>query len=211
MHLFSALVPPRDIADDLADVVASVRRPVDVAPTPKRRFGRRPPAPAPVLSRPPLEIVPISDMRFHITTFGNVTTGDAAKITRCIAEAAVDWPAPTVYFAGAVAPDFPRDRSVRARLDGDLDAMTALARGVIQTVERVGLYADRRRFRPVLAVAKATDDTELADVEAAADALTHYRSPSWTVDAISLFTTVFDGPHETAKEIERVPVGRSDA
>lgn len=207
MHIFCALVPPGDVVIDLADVVASARRKTEVAPMPKRRFGRRPASPVQLLNAPPLEPIPIRDMRFHITTFGNVTTGDAHRIARCLASAAVEWPTPAVFFAGAVAPDITRDRSVWARLGGEVDDTTAIARNVVQTVERLGLYADRRRFRPVLAVANTTDATEPEDMEALADALGHYRSPKWVVDAVSLFTTAFDGSRAEAKEIERIPLG----
>ena len=152
-----------------------------------------------------LEHVPIEDMRFAVTGFGNLTTNDARAVTNSIAEAAAAWPAPTVRFAGGTALDFPGDWSVWAKLEGDVDALLDVGRGVPQAVERLGFFVDRRRFRPMLSVATVTTSTTGPFLQQVVDALDAFRGEPWTVEVSVLRESFVDGK-TVLSEYQRIPL-----
>ena len=76
------------------------------------------------------------------------------------AEAAT-WSRPSLTFAGGAALEFPGDESVWVKIDGDVEALKTIGRGVPQAVQRVGYFVDRRQFRPWLSVGTITDATRL--------------------------------------------------
>lgn len=156
---------------------------------------------------PVLVDVPVEQLRLPITAFGNLTSSDSRRLGDALAEAAADWDRPTVQFAGGGALEFPGDRNVWARLDGDLDALASVARGVTSCVERLGLFVDRRIFRPMLAVASVTESTTGPDLDAVVGALQDFRGQSWEVDSVVL-TTDPAGDGSALQEFERIPVGR---
>ncbi|MCW2857841.1 MAG: hypothetical protein JWR52_3456 [Marmoricola sp.] len=195
--------------DELADVVRSVRRRVEAAASaPARRFGRRTPVQVPTAPlEPALEDIPMASLRLPITGFGNLTSADARRITETIAASAAQWTPPTVCFTGGAALEFPGDRSVWARLDGDLDALSEIARGVPHSVERLGFFVDRRVFRPMLSIATVTNATIAADLETVVTALDAFRGQDWIVDSIVLTTEAFVAGRSETQVLERIPVG----
>lgn len=187
----------------------SAARPVaEVAPTSGWRFGRRQAKrTATLVAEPAITIKSMDDMTLPIATFGNVTTADARGVAKALIEAAREWPQPSLYFSGANVVDAPQDRTVWVRLMGDVAALTSIARGVPQSVERLGFFVDRRRFHqfvPVVTAASDATDEELAPIVAALEAL---RGKTWKMDAITLFTTVFIGSHSEPRVLERIPIG----
>jgi 2'-5' RNA ligase len=152
-----------------------------------------------------LEHVPVARMSLPITGFGNLTTSDAHRLGDVVSSAASGWPAPTVRFAGGTALDFPGDWSVWAKLDGDLDAVGAIARGVTQSVESLGYFVDRRQFRPMLSVATVTPATTGPYLQAIVDALDAFRGEEWTV-AISLTKETFVEGRPELTEFQRIPL-----
>lgn len=212
MLVHGAIVPPRTALEAVAEVVRSVSEHVEVESglRPKGvlgRFGRRrDDAEAQVAAPAMLEHVPLNRMSLPITGFGNLTTNDANRLGAVIAEAAADWTAPAVRFAGGTALDFPGDWSVWARLDGDLDALMAAARGVTQSVERLGFFVDRRAFRPMMSVATVTPATVGPFLQQVVDALEAFRGEEWTADLTLTKETFVDGRPEVA-EFLRIPLG----
>lgn len=210
MLVHGAIVPPRSVLDAVAAVVRSVPEPVEVAAGPAKgvlgRLGRRkeeaPARPAP----PMLEHVPVERMHLPITGFGNLITNDARRLVQAITEAAATWDAPTVRFTGGTALDFPGDWSLWARLEGDVDALGAVARGVTQSVEGLGFFVDRRQFRPMLSVARVTPATTGPFLETVVDALDAFRGEDWTA-AILLTTESFVGGRPEMVEFERITLG----
>jgi 2'-5' RNA ligase len=216
MHLMlvhGAIVPPRAVLEALDEVVRSVPAPVgrasEAAPQGRRLLGglgRRRTDPVETPDVPPmLEHVPIEDMRFPVTGFGNLTTNDARAVANAIAEAAAEWPAPTVRFAGGTALDFPGDWSVWAKLEGDVDELMEVGRGVPQAVERLGFFVDRRKFRPMLSVATVTTSTTGPFLQQVVDALEAFRGESWTVDISVLKESFIDG-RTVLSEYQRIPL-----
>ena len=207
MILHSVIVPPRPALDQLVDVVRSVRRAPDVEAESRwrifRRHGDAPQQPAVSL----LEERPIPSMQIPIAGFGNVTPADTTRIVQALAAAASEWKPPRVRFMGLADPKIPADGTVWVRLRGDIEALTEIGRGVPRSVERVGFFVDRRRFRPMLAVARLSSAATAADWEHVVETLDSFRGREWVVDTLVLTKLAFDGPNTASQEHERIPIG----
>ena len=214
MLLHGAFVPPRAVLDAVDAVIRSV--PVvspetSQAPVPAKglraRLGRRRDDVVAAVGEAPvmLDHVPLERMQLPIAGFGNLTTHDAHRVIDAIKEAADGWPAPTVQFAGGTALEFPGDWSVWAKLEGDVDALTTAARGVVQCVEGLGFFLDRRMFRPMLSVATVTRETTGPFLESVVGALEEFRGEAWVAD-ICFMRETFVGTRPEMVEYLRVPL-----
>lgn len=217
MLLHGAIVPPRTVLEAVAEVVKAVDwpqpdKPAEPAPPPRkglfgRHAGRRDEvAEEPVVARDPLDRIGVDHQYLPIAGFGNVTPGDVERIAEAIAEAATGWAPATVRFAGGTALDFPGDPCVWARIDGDLDALATIARGVNQSVERLGFFVDRRMFRPMLSLATVNEATTGPYLQDLVDALDAFRGEDWTVDHVSLLKLSFVDKRPEEKEFRRIPL-----
>ena len=213
MLLYAVIVPPRDVLVAIARVVRSVERPsAPEPPTPRRGFrarlgGRGGPAVEPVNAIPDeLELISAEQMNLPITGFGNVTTGDARRLEEAISAEAATWTPPTMWFTGGTAVENPNDRSVWAGLEGDVAALMSVARGVTQSVEPLGFFVDRRKFRPSMAVATVTEHTTTPYLQSILDALDAFRSEPWTVEHVLLTRRSFDQGVPKPEEVARIPL-----
>lgn len=190
MLVNGSFIPPRAALEELSEVVRATRRTVDHG-------------------LPPVLVdVPVGGLHLPITEFGNVTTTDAHRLAARIAETATEWTVPTVCFAGGGALEYPGDWSVWAKLDGDVEALTTIARGVTRSVEQLGFFVDRRLFRPMLSVATVTESTTGPDLDQVVSALDGFRGSEWTADSIVLTTESFDDSgRAVVREFQRIPIG----
>jgi RNA 2',3'-cyclic 3'-phosphodiesterase len=219
MHLFAALVPPRNVVDHVSQVVAAVRperEPVgDPSQTGRhagwsgRRFGRRRQEQPPV--EPPkqmLDLVPPVRMHVPIAKFGNLALTDAHRLTDAMVEQARDWGAPRLHLRGGVALEPEGDTSVWARLAGDLDELNAAVRGVSRVAQGLHLFVDRRVFRPHVRLGTINDHTTEAYLEELLSTLDALEGPSWWQVSLSLVVPAELGPHQpTYKLHEDIPLG----
>jgi 2'-5' RNA ligase len=207
MRLFAAIVPPRPVLDEVRAVVDSVRPASE--PAPKRGLFSRRGGRGPVvedetndeLTQPPVEL-----MYLPLTGFGNVTLGDSVRVAKALRNEALTWAPATLHLAGGTALEFKGDESVWAKLDGDIDALNTIGRGVPQVVQRLGFFVDRRQFRPWLEVGTITDTTTAPYLQAVVDALEAFHGRSWEVDAISLMKGLPDEGPDAFEELERMPL-----
>ncbi|MGZ4438367.1 MAG: 2'-5' RNA ligase family protein [Nocardioidaceae bacterium] len=163
MHLFAALLPPAPVREELAGVVRSV---------------------APRTTE--LDAVPAGSLFLPITAFGNVTRSDARALETAIAREAATWRAPELRFSGAAALEWPGDENVWATLEGDLDALNEIGRGVPTVVQRLGFFVDRRKFRPWLSVGTITDSTTAPYLERLVAALEALHGQTFRFEEISV-------------------------
>lgn len=211
MLVHGAIVPPRAALEAVDAVVRSIRAPVEPAPEPvapkgiRGRFGRHRADVEPEVEPPlaMLEHVPVADMKLPVTAFGNLTTHDVHRLTEELTLAAASWRPQHVCFAGGTALDFPGDWSVWAKVEGDLDSLSAMARSVPQAVERLGFFLDRRKFRPMLSVATVTTATTGPFLQEVVDALDAFRGDAWPVE-LSLLKETFVGGRPEMVEFERI-------
>lgn len=167
MRLYAAFVPPSHVRDELAGLVASV-------------------APA----TPELAPVPAATMRIKVTNFGNVTLADSLRLLEALRAAALSWPRPEVRCSGSAALEFEGDRSVWSRLEGDMDDLLEVGRGVPKVVHPLGFLVDRRKFRPWISVGSITEHTTLPYLEKLTGVLDGYSGTPWTVDTLTVFKKI---------------------
>lgn len=212
MRLFAAIMPPRSVLDEVAGVVQSVHDVETTREAPKgllrRLAGRGTPhaatQPSP-LDRE-LERPGVDRMYLPITHFGNVTLGDSVKLAKALRAEVATWRRPEVAFAGGAALEFPGDDSVWAKLEGEIDDLMTIGRGVPLLVQRLGFFVDRRQFRPWLSVGTITDETTASHLQRVVDALDAFRGQSWTVEAVSLMKRPPDADTDAFEEMERMPL-----
>ena len=205
MIVHGALVPPGPLLEELLDWAL----PIMCAPSVEREKRgllrrQRPPATA---TDPVLDPASADTMRMTVAGFGNLTTSDVLRLTGALAAAAGEWDPPRVFFAGVVY--VPEERLFRAILDGDVEGLTAVARAVGTSVERLGFFVDRRRFRPAIDLGTAAAAASDSDIARVVEAFRGFRGQEWTVDSLALITQTFDGPRMDWKPFELVPVGVS--
>jgi 2'-5' RNA ligase len=197
MHLFAALVPPREVLDHLHAVVERVRTPPDpsAATTPGRHqaqprgrvFHRRHPeqqatAPPP----PPLDLVALDRMHLPVAKFGNLVLDEAAMLAHTLQREADCWAAPRLRLTGGVALEWPGDQCAWVGLSGDLDALRELGRGVPRVAQGQQLFVDRRQFRPFLKLGTINEHTTAPYLEELLATLADYEGPAWTQSELSL-------------------------
>lgn len=167
MRLYAAIVPPEGVRAEVADLVQSV------APTSRE-----------------LRATSVSDMRIPVTSFGNVALQDAEVLFETLRKAASGWSRPELHFHGSAALEWEGDRSVWAQLDGDVEDLLAVGRGVPVVVQPLGFLVDRRKFRPWLEVGTITDTTSLPYLERLTAALDAFEGTTWTLESLTVFRKV---------------------
>lgn len=193
MILFAAVVPPPS-AVEIA--LADVHRALQTPPAPPRRWWqRRPPTVDPADVRVPLDVLPADKVVLTVARFGNLTNPDAHRLTDALLAAAVEWARPTVRVGGASLWETSRIDQLGLDLSGDVDTLAQIARDVRSTAQALGLFLDRRDFRPSMAIAPLPVAGEVdarPTVEAVAQAMSGYAGEPWTVDHLSLLRQATD-------------------
>jgi 2'-5' RNA ligase len=186
MRLFAALVPPEVAIAEVMDVVRSV--------DPSMRE---------------LDPRPADRLHIPITGFGNVAQRDGETLLNALREKAAKWSPPKLRFAGSAALEFPGDTSVWARVDGDVDGLERVGRGVPPAVQRVGFLVDRRQFRPWLAVGDINDHTTAPYLEKLVGALDDFKGQPWTLEHLTVLRRVPTDVPGVVDEVvhEQIPLG----
>jgi hypothetical protein len=167
MLLSAAIMPPDGVRDELQVLVRDIGGRV-------RGFHPAPPA----------------DFRLDLARFGNVTPPDAARVADAIATAMRNVEArPAVRFSRV---EVERPGEVSVGLSGDVDELLALVRAVPKSVEPLGLYVDRRRFRAGLVLGHVLDGGG-TDRRADLDALWDWSGTAWPVPGVSVLHTRWVG------------------
>jgi 2'-5' RNA ligase len=179
MRFSAAVIPPQSALDELADVVHSVGG-----------------------ATHELDAVSPLSMRVPITSFGNVAQREAVALRDALRREAAQWPQPRLRFAGGTALEWPGDESVWARLDGDVDQLTAIGRGVPTVVRPLGFFVDRRQFRPWLAVGQITASTTAPYLQRLVDALDELKGQLWTLTELCLLHRLPKGADEAEDRVE---------
>jgi 2'-5' RNA ligase len=217
MHLFAALVLPREMLDLVTQLAAGVQPAPELGPPAEpgpggrhlasagRRFGRRrDPEPAPAEPTGPLlDLLPPVQMHLPLVKFGNLALTEATRLSDTLEAEAATWASPRLHLHGGVALEPEGDRSVWAGLEGDLDELKAVARGVNEVSQGLQLFVDRRAFRPFVRLGTINDRTTEAYLEALLAALESFESPSWWQTTVSLLIPADFGPDKPPYRVHR--------
>lgn len=227
MQLHTAIVPPRHVLEEVVTAVraagdaglapeapdeASVDEPAGSRTPGRTRWMRRRARAGEVadpVAAPPLpsmlDLVPADAMSIPVAGFGQVTAGDAGRLTAALRRVAAETPRPTLRLAGAAALEFEGDRNVWVRVTGDLDLLKSATYQLTSVVEQLGFYVDRRKFRPMLAVAAVTDTTTADYLQGVLDALDRFVGCAWELDHVQLMRLTY-GVGAEARELDRLPL-----
>lgn len=171
MRMFAALIPPAPVAEDVAAVARSVRG-----------------------SGQQLEALPADLLHLPLGNFGNVGLADRTALQEALEEEVARWAPMELRFRGGAALEGPGDDSVWARLDGDVELLTAMGNVIPRVVQRLGFLIDRRSFSTRVRIGRITEHTSLEFLERLLDRLDGYCGPAWTAHHVSLLR------HRTGEE-----------
>ena len=198
MNLHAAFVPPPWLVQPALDVVEGKQAREQVVAAPKRKiFGRRhaDDSPAPYTGRPRLDVLDQSQVFVPITTFGYITRTDAERLADAVSEATAHLKPATLRMAGGAALVDPEDRCVWTELVGDeqeINNLRAIASAVVSSVERLGLFCDRRRMKPRVALATINDFTTVEHLEDVLHRLEEWKSEPWIVQEVAIMHRTYD-------------------
>lgn len=198
MNLHAAFVPPSWLVQPALEVVAGEPERAPVEAGKRRLFGRRREDDrvlAPTPGRQLLDVLDESQVFVPITTFGYITRTDAERLADAVSEATAHLKPATLRFAGGSALVEPEDRCVWTELVGDTQEMNnlrAIAGAVTSSVERLGLFCDRRRLKPRLALATINDYTTVEHLEAVLARLEEYKSEPWIIQEVAIMHRTYD-------------------
>jgi 2'-5' RNA ligase len=213
MRLFAAILLPPEVFREVMEVVPSPFAPPGPAPRKGlfRRATRAGSAAQPADEvKPELQLADRGSAAYiPISSFGNVTLADSLRLADALRRDVAGWPQARVHLAGGAALEFKGDESVWAKLDGDLDTVLQIGRGVPETVKQLGFFVDRRVFRPWFPVGTITDDTTAPYLESVVDALEAFRGQEWTVEHVSLMERPAEADAAEAFRVkEQLPLRR---
>ena len=208
MQLHAVIIPPAGVVQAALEAARDLVPPPPAPPeVPKPGFmdwllGRTQPEPV-VLPAAGLVPAAAETVSLRVAKFGNLTAPDAASLAESLAAAAASWPSPVVRVARlAVAKDDPF--GVTAQLEGDLDALRAIHRNVLEVAERHRLYLDRRSFRGELALGTMEMDDGSPVPEPVAGSEVEHRGARWSADHVTLLRSSFAGGGTTFTEYARI-------
>jgi hypothetical protein len=156
-----------------------------------------------------LDLVPAERMHLVVTKFGNLTENDAIRLADAIEREAAEWQPVLLGLAAGVPPadDVPR-APLSVEVDGDLDALQPVIRGVPRIAQGLHLFVDRRAFAPFLTVGHVNDLTTPAYVDAVLDVVDAMSAVTWTQSVLSLLLNVQPTPEQPGLRLFReVPLG----
>src|SRR3954447_13749068 len=186
MRLEAALLPPREVQEDLAAGIRAVPG-----------------------TSTQLTPVPAERLYLRLAAFGKGTRGDALALRTALVDDLATRPPVRLRFAGGTALEPIGDDSVYAELQGDTDTVAEVGKVVVSEALKVGFALDRRLSRRLVRVGRVTPDTTVDYLERALDRLASYAGPWWECREVSLMRPVTDeaGPLGSGFEVwDRVPL-----
>lgn len=210
MYLFAALVPPREILDDLWSVVevkhvepASRSRSPSWLRARRRRTTSADLAPAPVL-----DLTPITHVQLPLAKFGNLAMRDADRLVEALGKAASEWSSPRLRLAGYHTLESEKDPSIWVDLDGDIEAVHTVVRGVHEVAKGLRLFVDRRGFQPRVRLGGVRPSATEPQLEALLAELDRFETNAWWQTGFGLFTPVEQArDHASYKIYGEIPLG----
>lgn len=217
MFLFAALVPPSEVLDDLWSVLSRAEPPVTGGggggrhasrTRPTRRERRRKTEDHAVPVPPLVDVTPIPHVNLMLAKFGNLTLDDANRLVDALRVAAAEWPSPRLHLKGYTPVESEGPPTIWVDLDGDLDELNDIARGVPVVAQGLRLFVDRRVFQSRVRLGSVNPQATAPRLEALLAELERYDTDAWWQTDFALYTHVDHGPDQPSfKPFARIPLG----
>lgn len=200
VFLYAAIVPPREILDEIWSV-AETSSADAVVETPSggrrkaprrgllRSRSRKPGPPAPLL-----DVAPVLHVNLPMAKFGNLALHDANRLAAALREAGGQLPSPRLRLHGCSTLESESDPSIWIDLDGDLDALLDVVRGVHEVAKSLRLFVDRRVFQPRVRLGAVRPTATEPELEALLARLARFETAAWWQTQVQLLTRVDQGP-----------------
>ena len=209
--VYAALVPPREILDELWSVVevSSDGGSAQAQPSGRRASRRRKAATDDVAGPPSaLDVAPVAHVNLTITKFGNLPLQESNRLVEALTRTALGWSSPRLRLKGYRSLESEDDPSVWVDLEGDLDELHAVAKGVAEVAKRLSLFVDRRLFHPRVRLGSVRPGATEAELETVLARLDTFETNAWWQTGISLLTPVEHGhDHPSFKTVADIPLG----
>ena len=155
-----------------------------------------------------LELTPIAHVHLMIAKFGNLSRGDANRVAEALTRTASEWSTPRLQLRGYTTLEAEDDPSVWVDLEGDIDALNAVARGVPEVAARLGLFVDRRLFQPRVRLGRVSPGASEPELEAVLTRLAAFETNKWWQTGFSVLTPAEHGPDEPPyNTVAEIPLG----
>lgn len=214
VFLFAAIVPPRDVLDEVWSFAETTAAEPTAGPSPagRRKATRRrlfTKAPAQPESQPPaIALAPVLDVNLPMAKFGNLALNDANRLADAVAEAAPEWSSPRLQLGGYSTLESENDPSVWVELEGDLDQLHTIIRGVHEIAKGLRLFVDRRVFQPRVRLGGVLPHATEAQLEALLARLARSETSAWRQTQLGLLTLVDQGPDmPNFRSFRDIPLG----
>lgn len=214
VYLFAALVPPREILDELWEVAGFTPDPPQREAQPAgwnkvRPWRRRTESEAPAAPPSPvLELAPVAHVHLPFAKFGHLVLTDVNRLVEALTRAAADWSAPRLRFAGYSTDEAEQDPSVWVDLEGDLDAVHTVVRGVHEVAKLTRLFVDRRVFQPRVRLGAVRASATESELEQLLATLAAFETNAWWQTSFGLFTPADQGRDRPSYRLyEEIPLG----
>ena len=214
MFLFAALVPPREILEDLWSVVerAPAEEAISAGMTGRHRERTRRRPWAKKVDESPrtrlLDLTPVDEVNLTIAKFGNLALVDAQRLVDTLTRAAAEWSSPRLRLAGYTTLESSDDPSIWVDLSGDVDALETIGRGVPRVAQGLRLFVDRRIFQPGVRLGGVDPSTTPEELEALLARLEVFETNAWWQTSLTLLTHAERGPGRPSfKTYAEIPLG----
>ena len=114
-----------------------------------------------------LDAAPVAEVNLALAKFGNLALNDVNRLVEALGRAAAEWSSPRLRLTGYSTLESEQDPSIWVDLDGDLDALHTVVRGVHEVAKGLRLFVDRRVFQPRVrlgSVRPTATESELEDL-----------------------------------------------
>ena len=216
MQLHAVIVPPPDAVRGALEAAHGLfaAAPESIVDEPRRgsvlsRLRR--PAPVPTDAPPVVSFFPATPGAEFVTLakLGNVTVTDAVTLTKALTEAAGAWSPPMVRISAlSVGEINPRHvvpaLDVHAQLEGELDTLHAMFRGLNDVAKAQRFFRDRRSFRPEFPLGFVEAAHGASIPESLPGSSTSHESDWWRPTHVSILRSLHSCNGVTFEEFDRI-------
>jgi 2'-5' RNA ligase len=146
----------------------------------------------------------------HLTLkfLGNISPDQIEPVHSAMISAASSKPAPKLSARGiGVFPGLKSARVLWVGLSGDLDALTAIQRGLEQRLETIGFSKEDRSFKAHLTLARAKEKVYPETLFSALETCKGFKTGPFTTDMLVLFKSVLEASGAVYTPLRKVSLG----
>lgn len=211
IHVQAAVLAPRpELMVLLTEIVQRVAAsdPQDARPRRGVLLRRRRAQP---VEDPSMTLLPPEGMFISLATFGMVTVRRQQELAEALRRDVAGGACRRLslrFERGHLqaGPDAAAAHTAWMGIGGDSKDLARLSDAVGLSVQSLGIFIDRRRFRPAMRLGEVPTGATQDYRDRLSAQLAEYRGPTWPADAISLLQLTTTSAGVVAHELDRIPL-----